>query len=382
MYIYMGHMRYEHTKPYEDWFWEKNKIELIRDHVMSLHIGEKVLYLTFGKQLHYDILIIATGSTPNKFDWPGQDLAGVQGFYSIQDLALLERNTEGIKKAVLVGGGLIGVEMAEMLLSRNIDVTMLIRESAFFSGVLPHQDAMLIGRHMASHGVGLCFNTELKEIQTSNDNRVSRVINNRGDTIDCQFVGLTAGVSPSIKFLENSGIATNRGVLVDQYLQSNIPDVYAIGDCAEKVSDLPGRKRIEQVWYTGRMMGEVVAQTICGKPTRYEPGPWFNSAKFFDIEYQTYGKVRPELQADEEELYWEHVSGKKAVHFIWNKKTKEFIGVNVYGIRLRHEMFDFWLRQRKSIHYVFEHLEEANFDPEFFKRHEAEVRSEFEAALT
>ena len=71
MYIYMGHMRYEHTKPYEDWFWEKNKIELIRDHVMSLHIGEKVLYLTFGKQLHYDILIIATGSTPNKFDWPG-----------------------------------------------------------------------------------------------------------------------------------------------------------------------------------------------------------------------------------------------------------------------------------------------------------------------
>ena len=115
-------------------------------------------------------------------------------------------------------------------------------------------------------------------------------------SIDCQFVGLTVGVSPNIDFLKNSGIETKRGVLVNEYLQTNVPDVYALGDCVERTYDLPGRKTIEQVWYTGRMMGEVVAQTICGEKTKYEPGPWFNSAKFFNIEYQTYGNVWPDLK--------------------------------------------------------------------------------------
>src|SRR5690606_21279732 len=120
---------------------------------------------------------------------------------------------------------------------------------------------------------------------------------------------------------------------------TNITDVYAIGDCVERTYDLPGRKSIEQVWYTGRMMGEVVAQTICNSRTKYEPGPWFNSAKFLDIEYQTYGNVWNEPKPNEEEFYWEHQGGKKAIHFVWDRDSKQFLGVNVFGIRLRHELF-------------------------------------------
>jgi len=197
------------------------------------------------------------------------------------------------------------------------------------------------------------------------------------ETIPCEFVGLTVGVSPNIEFLKESGIETKRGVLVNEYLQTNIPNVYAIGDCVERKYDLVGRKTIEQVWYTGRMMGEVVAQTICTKLTKYEPGPWFNSAKFFDIEYQTYGNVSNELKPNEEEFYWEHQSGKKAMHFVWDKYSKEFIGINTFAIRLRHELFDNWLREKKSIEYVMAHLHEANFDPEFFERHESEIAKVF-----
>jgi NAD(P)H-nitrite reductase large subunit len=377
MYIYMGHMKYEHIKPYEDFFWKKNKIDLMYDHVEQVDCNNKSLLLKSGEHLHYDVLVIATGSTSNKFGWPGQDLMGVQGLYSYQDLQSMEENSKEIKHAVIVGGGLIGVEMAEMLHSRNISVTFLVREPQFWSVVLPLQEASLISRHIQSHHINLKLNTELKEIHSSHNGKVKSVLTNKNELIECEFVGLAVGVSPNIAFLKNSGIQTNRGVIVNAYLQTNIPDVYAIGDCVERSYDLPGRKNIEQVWYTGRMMGEVLAQTLCGNPTKYEPGPWFNSAKFFDIEYQTYGTVSNVLKTHEEEFYWEHVSGKKAMHFVWDKPSGEFLGINTFGIRLRHECFDRWLRERKDIPFVMENLTQANFDPEFFHRHETEIITAF-----
>ncbi len=377
MYIYMGHMTYENTKPYEDRFWKKNRIDLLHDHVEKIETSTKSLQLRSGNKLSYDSLIIATGSTSNKFGWPGQDIKGVQGLYGYPDLLQMEESTKGIQQAVIVGGGLIGIEMAEMLLSREINVTFLIREPEFWSIALPMQEANLISRHIRSHHVNLKLLTELKEIQADDRGHVKAVVTNAGETIPCQFVGLTVGVSPNIDLLKDSGIQTKRGVLVDKFLQTNAPDVYAIGDCVERIYDLPGRKNIEQVWYTGRMMGEVVAQTICGEKTKYEPGPWFNSAKFFDIEYQTYGNVGNEVKENEAEFYWEHSSGTKCIHFVWDKRSHQFIGINVFGIRLRHECFDRWIREKQSIQFVLENLSDANFDPEFFTRYEEEINEAF-----
>jgi NAD(P)H-nitrite reductase large subunit len=380
MYIYMGHMRYENTKPYEDWFWKKNRIELVKDFVEKVDTKSKQLILRTKGNLKYDILIIAAGSKSNKFGWPGQDLKGAQGLYSYQDLELMEANSKGIEHAVIVGGGLIGIEMAEMLLTRKIGVTILVRENEFWSNVLPLQEANLISRHVRSHHVDLRLTTELKEIQADANGKVKSILTTKGETIQCQFVGLTVGVSPNIDFLKDSGIETKRGVLVNECLETNVADVYALGDCVERTYELPGRRTVEQVWYTGRMMGEVVAQTICGDKTKYEPGPWFNSAKFFDIEYQTYGNVRNELKENEAEFYWEHVSGTKCAHAIWDKSTNQFLGLNTFGIRMRHECFDKWLRTKKSIDFVMEHLAEANFDPEFFNRHEGEILREYKKA--
>ncbi len=377
MYVYMGHMKYQNIKPYEDWFWKKNRIELVKDFVERVEPTSKNLVLRSKGNFSYDTLIIASGSKSNKFGWSGQDLKGVQGLYSYPDLELMEENSKDTKRAVIVGGGLIGIEMAEMLLTRNIGVTFLVREQEFWSNVLPLQEANLISRHVRSHHVDLKLSIELKEIQSDIDGKVKSIITNKGETIECQFVGLTVGVAPNIDFLKGSGIETKRGVLANEFLETNIPDVYAVGDCVERKYELQGRRTIEQVWYTGRMMGEVVAQTISGEKTKYEPGPWFNSAKFFDIEYQTYGNVWNELKPNEAEFYWEHISGTKCVHIIWDKSTSQFLGLNTFGIRMRHECFDKWLREKKSVDFVMEHLAEANFDPEFFEKHEGAILKEF-----
>ncbi|MFH6984108.1 NAD(P)/FAD-dependent oxidoreductase [Marinoscillum luteum] len=379
MYIYMGHMKYEHTKPYEDWFWVKNRIDLKKAWVSSIDFEQKSLHFDSAESMTYDKLIIATGSVSNKFGWPGQDLKGVQGLYSKQDLDLMEENTKGIKHAVILGGGLIGVEMAEMLHSRHIPVTYLIREKHFWDNMLPQEEAMLIDHHLAEQGIDLRPETELDEILDDGQGQVKGVKTKSGEIIDCQFVGLTVGVSPNISLFKGAAIDTDRGILVDEFLQTNIPDVYAIGDCAQLKHPLPHRRAIEAVWYAGRMMGETVAQTITGTKTSYQPGVWFNSAKFFDIEYQNYGVVPPQCPADCTAFYWEASDKKKCIKVIFETGTKAVKGVNIFGIRNRHEVWDEWISKEKSIQFVMENLPKANFDPEFFTHWEGDIQQKFNA---
>jgi len=374
MYVYMGHMRFEDTQPYEHYFWKKNSIDLVHDYVTTIDFHKNTLHLQKQGELQYDDLILAVGSKPNKFGWPGQDLQGVQGMYSKQDLESMEENSSGLKQAVIVGGGLIGVEMAEMFLSRNIEVKFLIREDYFWGGVLPKADAILIEQHMSKHhGLELIKNTELEAIQGDENGRVKSITTKSGETIECQFVGLTVGVTPNVDFLKVTSLEIDRGILVNPYLSTNMPNVYAIGDCAQFKTTNGMRRPIEQVWYTGRMMGETVAETVCGQPADYRPGHWFNSAKFFDVEYQTYGWVGNELKEGEEEFIWRHPKKEILLHFVFDKSTLTFKGINNFGIRLRHEVFDTWLNNSATIEEVLSNLRLANFDPEFFSTYEKDI---------
>lgn len=381
MYVYMGHMKFEHTQPYESWFWDKNRIDLVEGKVLGVDSANKTLNLEGGSDLKFDKLIIATGSKPNKFGWPGQDLEGVAGLYHKKDLETIEKyapDNKTCKRAVIVGGGLIGIEMAEMLRSRNIPVTFLVRESSFWSGVLPAQESQMINEHILEHHIDLRLGFNLKEIFSDDNGKVKAIeIVETGEVIECDFVGLTAGVSPNIDFIKESGIEVGRGVLVNRFLETNIKDIFAIGDCAEQHEAIGQRRNIEAVWYTGRMMGESVAATICGSPTEYKPGHWFNSAKFLDIEYQTYGWVWAKQKEGEIDFYWENKTKKLAMHFNFREDNHQFIGVNTFGIRLRHEFFDKILSNKETIEHVLEHLADANFDPEFFKTYESGIIDQF-----
>jgi NAD(P)H-nitrite reductase large subunit len=383
MYVYMGHMKFKHTQPYEDWFWEKNNIQLKQGFVNHIDTAKKQLAFTNGEILSFDKLIIATGSKPNKFGWPGQDLEGVMGMYHKQDLENLEKyapDNTACNRAVIVGGGLIGIELAEMLRSRKIPVTFLVREDSFWNGVLPAQESAMINNHIKEHHIDLRLSTNLKEIKSDKNGRVkSIIIEETGEELACNIVGLTAGVTPNINFLKESGIALGKGVKVNRFLETNIKDIYAIGDCAEQHEAIGQRRNIEAVWYTGRMMGETLAQTICNNKIEYKPGHWFNSAKFLDIEYQTYGWVFSEKGRQENEAYfqWKHPKDKKCITISFDKHTQQFLGINTFGIRMRHEIFDKWLTENQTIAHVLEYLADANFDPEFYKLHEPEIVAKF-----
>lgn len=374
MYIFMGHMSYKDTKPYEDSFWRKNRIDLVRGWVNEIDAAGKKLIMHEKDPVSFDKLLIATGSRSNKFGWPGQDLDGVQGFYSLMDLRLLYENVKGARSAVIVGGGLIGIELAEMLHSRNIHVTFLVREKSYWTNVLPIEESQMINRVILEQGIDLRLTTELKEIAGNDSGRVRGVVTSKDEFIECEIVGLTAGVSPNIALAEASGIKTGRGILVDWGFRTDTPDVFAAGDCAEIVTEGEGRNLIQQVWYTGKSQGKVAGEVMAGRQSVYDPGIWYNSAKFFDLEYQTYGMVRNAPVEGESNFYWEHPDRSRSIRIV--TRDGAVCGINVMGLRYSHRICESWVAERRSLDYVLDHLGDANFDPEFYEKCEAEIIKE------
>lgn len=370
MYVFMGHMKFEHTQPYENWFWHKNDIQLIQERVTKLLPDKKLLTLQSGDHVHYDKLVLALGSKPRAMPIEGNQLTGVQSLYSKQDLELMEKNSTDVKQAVIIGGGLIGVEMAEMLHTRGIHVIMVVREENFWDIVLPEGESSMVTRHILSRGIDLKLSQMVVKIE--GEDRVEQVVLDDGSIIPCQFLGITIGVVPNIGLLQDSGIEVNSGVLVDDFLRSSNKDIYAIGDNAELRNPPVGRRSIEPVWYAGRMMGEAVAHNICNEPEAYNPGIWFNSAKFFDLEYQTYGFVPPTSQEGYDSFYWEDIKSDKAIRLVYNG-DKQLVGINCLGLRLNHEVCDAWIKEGKTLDFALANLAQINFDPELYRKFEKDI---------
>ena len=369
MYLYMGMLSFTDVKPYEDWFWEKNRLRLVHDRAVGIDVEHKRVRLSREEDAAYDTLVVATGSRWNTYGWPGEELEGVVGMTHLSDIAELERLSEGAREAVIVGGGLIGVEMAEMLRSRDIGVTFLVRRSRYWGGMLPAEEAAVVGDEIRRHGVELRLSTELDALLADGAGRVRAVKTKDGEEIPCTIAAMTAGVHPVIDLVEEGPIETAKGILVDNHFATNVDNVYAIGDCAQFRTPLPERKPVEQLWYTAKMHGATLARTLAGTPTEYRPGLFFNSAKFFEIEYQTYG-VMPAVTPDEQEsFYWEDRDEGTTFRVNFDTRTEAVRSFTLLGLRGRHAVAEQWIDRGTSIRDVMADIGALDFDPEFSRGH-------------
>ncbi len=196
--------------------------------------------------------------------------------------------------AAVVGGGLIGVEMAEMLHSRGIAVTFLVREALLHGPrACRPRSRRMVERGDPPPPASTCAAARSSPSFCPDEGGRVRALRTRGGAeVACDFVGLTIGVEPNVGFLPGPRARDRRAASWSTtQLRTSLPEVYAAGDCAQLRPVRPGRRAIEPLWYVARRMGETVAHTICGSPLAYEPGGFFNSAKFFDLEWQIYGRV-------------------------------------------------------------------------------------------
>lgn len=380
MYVYMRDLKFSDTVVHPAKFYQKQRIDLKFATVRGIDLGAKNIHTDSGECISYDYLLLAPGSRPKLPGIPGEDAIGVQGLYSAQDLDRLENHTaNGNDRAVIVGGGLIGVELAEMLTRRRIPVTFLVRDQLYFASILPREEAQLVSDEIRRHGVDLRLDTELRTIEQDSGKKVCAVTTGSGERIACSLVGLTIGVTPRLELLAGTPLKSQRGILTDEFLETNIAGVFAAGDAAEVL--LPGgNTRVQQLWYTGRMQGRAaglnLARKLRGEPMQaYDPGIFFNSAKFFEIEYQTYGSV-PATASPGDSLLWQHPKLPKLIRISFEVLNGQKIvrGFNVLGIRYRHEVCERWIREQAPLEKVMAGLHQANFDPEFFETFETNLK--------
>lgn len=363
MYVFCGQLSDRCIEPYERDHYEKMGFKRIRDKVIRLDSSGKILYMESGQNISYDRLLIASGSLPVMHDWPGINYDGVGNFVTWQDLEWLREKAKSAKKAVVVGGGLIGIETVEILLHAGLEVSFLIREDYYWPIALNKKEGDLITEHLTDHGVEIRLKTEFGEVLGENG-KVVGIKTGEGEKIDCDLVVFCIGVRPQTDWLKESGLELDErgGIIVNEHLETNLPDIWAAGDCTSVVW-FNGVRRPEQLWYTGRDQGKIAGWNIYGDKKNYKRGTFYNSAKFFDIEYTTVGLVNFNFEGEQEILLREK-DKFKTVRLVY-LPDKTVIGCNMLGRRWNHEILISWIEARKKLDWVVDHLKEALFDEEF-----------------
>ncbi len=190
---------------------------------------------------------------------PGEGLDGVHFMYSHADCERILAQTRRGQQAVVIGGGLLGAELAEVWRHFGLQVTFLVREPWYFPKGLDEIQGRLIAEEMRRHGVDLRFDERVTELR--GDGAVSSVVTQSGKEFPAQAVGATVGVEPNVELAQASGLEVARGVVVDTHLRTSREHFFAAGDCAEiRGGDSP---LIEQLWYSAGRQGEAAARARC-----------------------------------------------------------------------------------------------------------------------
>jgi NADPH-dependent 2,4-dienoyl-CoA reductase/sulfur reductase-like enzyme len=376
MYVFCGQLDLRATEPYDRGLYQRLGFARVRGRVKELAAPARALVFEDGRRLGYDRLLLAVGSRGRPAPWPGAEGPGVHHFVTLRDLERLDAEARPGARAVVIGGGLIGVEVAEVLKQRGLSVAFVIRENWYFPLALDGAESSLVSEHMRAHGIDVRLGVNLSSIERAESGGARGVRLATGETLAADLVVVSIGVVPNTAFLAGGGLALSKGgaVEVDDALRTNLPEVWAAGDCAN-VTWSDGSRRPEQLWYTARDQGRAAAASMLGDEVRYRRGTWYNSAKFFDLEWTTAGWVPPLLDWDNTPLdpgpgvrtWFQRVPGRFQSQKIV-LKGERVVGFNMLGSRWNHEPLLEWIQERRDLPWVLEHLHEAQFDEEFWPR--------------
>ena len=385
MYVFAGQMRLRDTEPYDRGLYQRMRFERVSKRVKAVEPAEKALHFEDGSRLGCDALLLAVGSRARPAPWPGSEGPGMHAFVTLQDLEALEREARRGMRAIVIGGGLVGVEAAEVLHDRGLPVTFVIRESWYFPLALDRNESGIVAEHVRSHGVDVRLGVNVDAIARDETGvvrgvRLSPAPGGEGivsGEAPGDLVVAAIGVVPNTGFLADSGIALSRGGAIDtdDALRASVPGVWAAGDCAN-VTWLDGSRRPEQLWYTARDQGRVAARSMLGDEVVYRRGTWYNSAKFFDLEYTTAGWVPLLLNPDDntsidpgaDVRYWFQRVPRRPESQRIVLRGDRVVGFNMLGSRWNHEPLLEWIHERRTLEWVLPRLGEARFDEELSPR--------------
>lgn len=260
---------------------------------------ERTVLTSRGEEMPWDGLLIASGGRPNPLPVPGGDAPNCLNFQYYNDTVALSAQIARSRRAVAVGGSFISYELAEAFRVRGLEVAWLIRGPRWLRRVLDEEGGHLVDQIANAHGVEVIHGQEVASVLVR-DGIAAGVRTTAGQTLDCQLIGSGLGLTMNLDFLRGSGIRTNKGVVTDSRLATNIPGVFAAGDIAEYEDQVTGGHHLMGTWDNALAHGRVAAVNMLGGSEPYVDVPTYQSG-LFDTIISVVG-VTPETLPDAESV--------------------------------------------------------------------------------
>ncbi|MCG2784491.1 MAG: FAD-dependent oxidoreductase [Anaerolineae bacterium] len=276
--------------PYQKEDYQKLRAHFHRASIMRILPDEKKVELDTSARLPYDRLLIATGAQAIALKIPGAGLIGVHKLDHLSDARALLANAKRGRTALVTGGGITALELAEGLATRGGKVHYVMRSERYWPNVLDEIESRLIESLLAREGIHLYHKNEVIEILGKNGKVVGARLAD-GRSLRADLFAYAIGIAPRIDLAQEAGIACERGILVDQSMQTNLPDIFSAGDVAQVYDPVSGKHVLDSLWAPAREQGRIAGLNMAGQPAAYQKPAAFNVTRLAGLTTTIIGAV-------------------------------------------------------------------------------------------
>ena len=298
-YLISGRIKKDGLKFKEEDFYKKNNIEtILGKRANKLDLKKKEVILEDKNPVKFDKLLIATGASPKKLGIPGEELKGVFGLRTIKDAGSIISMLDSVKKAVILGGGLIGLRDAYALNAQGKSVSVVVKSPQVLSQMLDREGAALIEKRLVRNGIEVMKG--LSATKVLGKDKVEGILLDNEEKLECELVIIGKGVTPNSDIVKGTGIEVNWGILVDKNLKTSRRDVYAAGDVAETYDIAREETNVNAIWPCAVEQGKIAGLNMAGRIVEYDGSLGMNSIDFFDLPAISMGITKPKKKGYEE----------------------------------------------------------------------------------
>jgi NADPH-dependent 2,4-dienoyl-CoA reductase/sulfur reductase-like enzyme len=273
------------------------RLQRITARVTQVLPAQHELLLSNGQQLRYDRLLLGLGATAVPPAFPGAELGGIVKIDSLDDTRQILKQTGRRRTAVVVGGGITALELAEGLHARRMHVHYFLRSARYWSDVLDEAESRIVLERLHHVGIHIHLNTQVKQAVGAGG-KLTGVETDAGVTIPCQMLAVAIGVRPRVDLARHAGLAVDRGILVNAYMQTSVPDIFAAGDAAQVHDPISGRTTVDVLWSTALLQGQIAGANMAGSAVAYVKGIPFNVTQLAGLKVTIIGAVGKGKDAD------------------------------------------------------------------------------------
>ncbi|MCU4719469.1 NAD(P)/FAD-dependent oxidoreductase [Halapricum hydrolyticum] len=326
-----------------DWYDERDIDLALNTHVTGVDTDEKTVHTHDSGTYSYDKLLVATGGTPIQLPVENADAEGIHHFWTFQDARKIREHAAEAEKGVVIGAGLLGIDLAAICGAQNVDAKYLMRGNRWWRYALSLDGAEIVHRALEEIGVEPVFESGLDHFEVDETGHVSGVVDTNGVTHEAEFVGIAVGLDYNTEFLEGTPVDVEGGVLVDQYMRTNVEDVYAAGDITEYYDVILEDRTQNGAWGSAKEQGVVAGKNMATDDTtkefRYVPS---YSITHFDFPFLSFG--HPTIGEDDAERKYSENEWRRLTF-----KNGKLIGGVLIGDLSQQSTFKKIIRQERPV---------------------------------